>query len=59
VSGTFCATNYHMKVSIEKTLFAELSLGEEIEQERVVFIHKMWVVPACSYAKRALELIKF
>jgi len=48
-----------MKVSIEKTLFAELSLGEEIEQERVVFIHKMWVVPACSYAKRALELIKF
>jgi len=41
-------------------LFAELSLGEETEQELILFIHKMWVVPACSYMKRALELlIKF
>jgi len=47
VSGIFCATNYHMKVSIEKILFAELSLNEETEQELIVFIHKMWVVPVC------------
>ena len=60
MSGIFCATNYHMKVSIEKIWFAELSLDEETEQELIVVMHKMWVVPVCSYMKRALELlIKF
>ena len=38
-------------------LFAELSLDEETEQELIVFMHKMWVVPVCSYMKRALELL--
>ena len=58
MSGIFCATNYHMKVSIEKILFAELY--EETEKELIVFMQRMWVVPVCYYMKRALELlIKF